>query len=139
VPTGLPPGPFELAIVIADGLSARAVAAHAAPLLQACLPRLEGWRIAPIVLATQARVALGDAVGARLQAACVAVLIGERPGLSVADSLGVYITWEPRPGRRDAERMMVWLLGEARRRKLTGTGLKLDMAALAAPNGKQPT
>lgn len=147
----LPRGDYDLAIVIADGLSAKAVAAHAVPLLRACLAKLGGWRIAPVVLAGQARVALGDEIGARLNAACVVVLIGERPGLSAADSLGIYLTWHPQPGRRDAERncisnihgggldydsaarMVVWLLSEARRRKLSGTGLKLDTAALGGP------
>lgn len=147
----LPRGDHDLAFVIADGLSARAVETHAGPLLQACLARLQGWRIAPVVLAEQARVALGDEIGARLNAACVVVLIGERPGLSAADSLGAYLTWEPKPGRRDAERncisnihgggldydtaarMLVWLLDEARRRRLSGIGLKLDAAALGGP------
>ena len=145
----LPRGGCDLAFVIADGLSARAVEAHAVPLLQAVLGRLDGWTIAPIVLAEQARVALGDEIGARLGTACVAVLIGERPGLSAADSLGIYLTWDPKPGRRDAERncisnihgggldtdsaarMLVWLLSEARRRKLSGIDLKLDTAALS--------
>lgn len=147
----LPRGEHDIAFVLADGLSAKAVEAHALPLLQSCLARLEDWRIAPIVLAEQARVALGDEIGARLNAACVAVLIGERPGLSAADSLGVYLTWNPRPGRQDSERncisnihggglgceaaarMLAWLLNEARRRKLSGVGLKLDVAALGGP------
>ena len=147
----LPRGDYDVAFVLADGLSARAVEAHAVPLLQACLARLQGWRIAPIVLAEQARVALGDEIGSRLNAACAAVLIGERPGLSAADSLGVYVTWQPQPGRQDSERncisnihgggldyeiaarMLVWLLTESRRRRLSGVGLKLDMAALERP------
>lgn len=146
-------GDYDLAFVIADGLSAKAAESHAPPLLHACLNRLDGWHIAPIVLAEQARVALGDEIGARLNAACVAVLIGERPGLSAADSLGAYLTWNPQPGRQDAERncisnihgggldydtaarMLVWLLAEARRRKLSGINLKLDAAALARPRG----
>jgi ethanolamine ammonia-lyase small subunit len=146
-PTALPAldharAEWDVAFVIADGLSACAIERHAIPLLQACLPRLEGWRIAPVVLAEQARVALGDEIGERLGAACVAVLIGERPGLSVADSLGVYLTWAPRIGRKDAERNCIsnihaggldyapaaatlgWLLHEARLRKLSGIGLK---------------
>lgn len=139
---------WDVAFVVADGLSARAVEQHAPALLRACLPQLGGWHIAPVVLAAQARVALGDEIGARLGAACVAVLIGERPGLSVADSLGIYMTWAPRIGRKDAERncisnihadglsydqaagMLCWLLREARLRKLSGVGLKLDTAAL---------
>ncbi|MBL8482156.1 MAG: ethanolamine ammonia-lyase subunit EutC, partial [Rhodocyclaceae bacterium] len=93
----------DVAFVIADGLSATA-SAHALPLLQILLPRLEGWRIAPMVLAEQARVALGDEIGALLGAQQVVMLIGERPGLSSPDSLGIYLTYAPRPGRVDAER-----------------------------------
>jgi ethanolamine ammonia-lyase small subunit len=73
----------------------------------ALLERLPGWSVAPLVLASQARVALGDAVGEALGARAVVVLIGERPGLSSADSLGVYLTWGPRPGRVDSERNCV--------------------------------
>jgi ethanolamine ammonia-lyase small subunit len=97
----------DVVFVIADGLSAAAVAHHALPMLRACLDRLPGQRIAPIVLAGQARVAIGDAIGALLRAKACVVLIGERPGLSVADSLGLYVTWEPRPGRKDSERNCV--------------------------------
>ncbi len=73
----------------------------AVPLLAAVRPALErsGWRVAPVVVATQGRVALGDAVGALLKARAVALLIGERPGLSSPDSLGIYLTFDPRPGR----------------------------------------
>ena len=136
-------GEYDAAFVIGDGLSATGVHAHAVPTLKAVLARLAGWRIAPVVLAEQARVALGDEIGARLGAAMVAVLIGERPGLSAADSLGIYLTWAPRPGRSDAERncisnihppdglgydiaadRLAWLMREARSRKLTGVGLK---------------
>ena len=94
----------DLAFVLADGLSATAVQRHAEPLLRLLLPQLEDWTLAPIVVATQGRVALGDPVGKSLQAKHVAVLIGERPGLSAADSLGIYLTQDPRPGRLDAER-----------------------------------
>ena len=135
-------GPCEVAFVLADGLSAIAVQRHGPPMLRACLGRLAGWNIGPIVIATQARVALGDEIGAALGARLCAVLIGERPGLSAADSLGVYLTWDPRPGRRDSERncisnihgaglscdvaadMLVWLMTEAARRRLTGVALK---------------
>jgi ethanolamine ammonia-lyase small subunit len=105
--TSLPRVDADLAVVIADGLSPRAVHEHAAGLVTALLERLPGWSVAPLVLASQARVALGDAVGEALGARAVAVLIGERPGLSSADSLGVYLTWEPRPGRVDSERNCV--------------------------------
>lgn len=96
-----------LAIVIADGLSAPAVEAHAAPLVAALFERLADWRIAPLVVARQARVAIGDAIGGLLGVDLVVVLIGERPGLSSPDSLGAYLTWSPRPGRRDSERNCV--------------------------------
>jgi ethanolamine ammonia-lyase small subunit len=94
----------DVVFMVADGLSATAVARHAVPLLAALAPRLSGWQIGPIVIATQGRVALGDAVGERLGARLIAVLIGERPGLSSPDSLGAYLTHAPRVGRVDAER-----------------------------------
>jgi ethanolamine ammonia-lyase small subunit len=149
----LAPGGFDVAFVLADGLSATAVQRHAVAVFRACLARLGGWSVAPAVIATQARVALGDEIGERLGARLVAVLIGERPGLSVPDSLGVYLTYAPRAGRRDSERncvsnihaagglrpeaaaaKLVWLMREALSRKLTGTGLKddADAAALAS-------
>ena len=140
---GLAPGGYDIAFVIADGLSATAVHAHAAPTLRATLARLTGWNVAPIVVASQARVALGDDIGERLGARMVVVLIGERPGLSAPDSLGAYLTWGPRIGRRDNERncisnvrppdgltheqaadRLAWLLRAARRLQLSGVGLK---------------
>jgi ethanolamine ammonia-lyase small subunit len=145
-----PTGPFGAVFVIADGLSPVGVQTHAPPLLRACLDRLPNWPIAPIVIATQARVALGDEIGSLLQADLSVVLIGERPGLTVANSLGIYLTYHPRVGRRDSERncisnihadglsytaaadMLAWLMTEARHRKLTGVGLK-DDRAIAAP------
>lgn len=136
-------GGCDLAIVIADGLSTTAVARHALPVVAAILAgRPAGWRIGPPVIATQARVALGDAIGELLEATLVAVLIGERPGLSCQESLGIYLTWQPRPGRTDAERNCLsnihpgglaadeaaarlwWLAGEARRIGTTGVALK---------------
>lgn len=143
-------GPWDAVFVIADGLSPAGVQLNAPKLVEACLGRLTGWAIAPVVIATQARVALGDEIGARLQADLCVMLIGERPGLSVPNSLGIYLTYKPRPGRRDAERncisnihehglstdaaadMLVWLMTAARRRKLTGVGLKDDRWKLAA-------
>jgi ethanolamine ammonia-lyase small subunit len=142
-------GDYDIAFVIADGLSARAVMEHAAVFLQACETKLPDWSIAPIVLATQARVALGDAVAERLGARMVAVLIGERPGLSVADSLGVYLTWAPQADHPDSLRncisnihadglgyeraatLLAWLAHEARTRQLTGTALKPDLSSPA--------
>jgi ethanolamine ammonia-lyase small subunit len=95
----------DLALVIADGLSTTAVARHAPAVVQAIVAHtLPGWTLGPMVLATQARVALGDEIGSLLSASLIAVLIGERPGLSCQESLGIYLTWQPRPGRTDAER-----------------------------------
>lgn len=96
----------DVVFVIADGLSALAVERHALPLLDATLRTLdpEHWRLGPVCIVSQGRVAIGDEIGALLHAKLVVLLIGERPGLSAPDSLGVYITWEPRRGRTDAER-----------------------------------
>jgi ethanolamine ammonia-lyase small subunit len=133
---------WELAVVVVDGLSALAVERHVAPLLRVWLPRVGGWRIAPVCVVEQGRVAIGDAVGEELAVKLCVVLIGERPGLSSPDSLGAYITWEPREGRTDAERncisnirveglsygqaatQLCSYLEEARRRRLTGVALK---------------
>lgn len=139
-------GDHDLVLVIADGLSAAAVEAQVPALLEALLPLLASLRIAPLVLAQQARVALGDEIGERLGARLVAVLIGERPGLSAADSLGVYLTHAPRVGRSDAERncisnihtaglapaaaaaTLAWLIRQALQRGVSGVSLKLDVA-----------
>ena len=135
----------DLAVVIADGLSAVAPARHAVPLLQELRMALgSSWRNVTIVVANHARVALGDEIGELLGAEAVVVLIGERPGLSSPDSLGVYLTWAPRVGRTDAERncisnvrpvglsyaeaarRLAYLLAEARRLLLSGVALKDD-------------
>ncbi len=95
----------DIGFVLADGLSPRALAEHGVPMLRALVAVLgERYTLAPPVIATQARVALGDHIGESLGVATVLVLIGERPGLSVADSLGIYLTHRPRPGRADSER-----------------------------------
>lgn len=153
------PEPFDAAFVIADGLSALAAERHATPLLRAIVPRLDeaGWRLAPVCVAERGRVALGDEIGARLPARLSAMLIGERPGLSSPDSLGVYLTWDPSPGRSNAERNCIsnirpeglsyalaahklhYLMTEAQRRKLTGVSLKEAAPALpAAPTRRAP-
>jgi ethanolamine ammonia-lyase small subunit len=137
-------GPYDVAFVIADGLSAAAVERHAEPVLRACLNRLGDFSIAPVILGEQARVAFGDEAARSVEADIVVVLIGERPGLSAPDSLGAYITWHPREGRLDSERncisnihadglsyeaaanKIVWILREACRLKLTGIDLKED-------------
>lgn len=97
-------GPASLCVVVADGLSATAVHRHALPLLEELRATLPARSWTPIVVAQHARVALGDQIGALLGAEQVAVLIGERPGLSSPDSLGIYFTHAPRIGRTDAER-----------------------------------
>jgi len=97
----------DLLFVIGDGLSALAAQRQAAPLLAALLPRLQGLRIGPLLIATQARVALADEIGELLGARLVVCLIGERPGLSSPDSLGAYVTAAPHVGRNDAERNCV--------------------------------
>jgi ethanolamine ammonia-lyase small subunit len=143
--------PPEVVFVIGDGLSAFAAAKQALPLLLAVRERLAGWRIGPVVVARQARVALGDEIGELLNAKLVAMLIGERPGLSSPDSLGVYLTYAPKVGCHDAQRNCIsnvrpeglpyeaaahklhYLLTHARRLGLTGVGLKDDSdAALPA-------
>ena len=99
---------FDLAIVVADGLSARAIDENAIGFLQAWLPLLHGsfpnLSLAPISLVQQGRVAVGDHVGQQLRAACCLVLIGERPGLSSVNSMGAYLTWAPKLGCRDSQR-----------------------------------
>jgi ethanolamine ammonia-lyase small subunit len=100
----LPRGPFDIVFVVADGLSARAVHAHAAAVLCPAVAALPDMSIAPAVIATQARVALADDIGERMGAALSVILLGERPGLTTPDSLGIYVTYGPRGGRRDSER-----------------------------------
>ncbi|MDQ1047294.1 ethanolamine ammonia-lyase subunit EutC [Streptomyces sp. V4I2] len=102
----LPSGEWDLVFVVADGLSSRAVHEHAAAMVRATTARLPaGTRVAPVVLAEQARVALGDDVAHAMGAATVVVLVGERPGMSAADSLGAYLTYGPKPGvTTDADR-----------------------------------
>jgi ethanolamine ammonia-lyase small subunit len=142
-------GTADVAVVVCDGLSALAVQHNAAPFLAQLLPRLaaEGLRLAPLVIATQARVALADPVGAALGARLALVLIGERPGLTAADSMGLYLTFAPKPGRTDAERNCVsnirpgglryeeaayrahYLISQALQRGLSGVGLKDETVA----------
>ncbi|WP_430381345.1 ethanolamine ammonia-lyase subunit EutC [Streptomyces arenae] len=101
----LPAGSWDVVFVVADGLSSRAVHAHAAAVVRATAARLPAWRVAPVILAEQARVALGDDIAHTMGTALVVVLIGERPGMSAADSLGAYLTYRPVPGvTTDADR-----------------------------------
>jgi ethanolamine ammonia-lyase small subunit len=139
----LAPGHYDVAFVIADGLSATAVERHAIPVLNATRARLQEFNIAPVVIATQARVAIGDDIGQALGAKLCAIFIGERPGLTVSESLGIYLTYAPLRGAKDSGRncisnihtqgglsyesaadMLSWLVREALARKLTGVGLK---------------
>jgi ethanolamine ammonia-lyase small subunit len=134
----------DLALVAADGLSALAVQRHAAPFLAALRERLalEAWTLSPLHIVAQGRVAIGDEVGQLLQAKAVLVLIGERPGLSSPDSLGLYLTWAPKVGLLDERRNCIsnvrpeglayapaayrlhYLLSQAFRRQLSGVDLK---------------
>lgn len=145
--------PCQLAIVIGDGLSAAAVHAHAVALVSHLLPLLAEAGdvvVGHVVVASGARVALGDEIGAILGARMVVTLIGERPGLSAPDSLGAYLTFAPKPGRTDAERNCVsnihkaglsydeaafkiaWLVREGLAREVTGVALK-DESSDRAP------
>ncbi len=141
---------WDVTFIVADGLSSAAIEDHAANLLHAVLPRLQGWRISPVVLAEQARVALSDEIGALLNTRLAVMLIGERPGLSVRNSLGVYLTFGPRPGRADSERncisnihadglgyataaeKLLWLISESCRLEATGFMLK-EAAGVKSP------
>lgn len=152
--------PADLAFVVADGLSALGVMQNAVPLLAQLLQRLRAdaqqrWTFAPLALVEQGRVAVGDEIGQLLNARCVVVLIGERPGLSSPDSLGVYFTWAPQVGRHDAERNCISnvrnagltpllaarklhaLLTEARSREVSGIALKDETAETL--NGPEAT
>lgn len=148
-------GPFDLAVILADGLSATAAQAYAATVALATLDLVpKAWRVAPILIASQARVALSDPAGEALGAKLVLMLVGERPGLSAADSLGAYLTFDPKPGRTtDADRNCVsnirvgglapalaasklaGLLARARSLGLTGTRLKDEETVIEHDGG----
>lgn len=134
----------DLALVAADGLSALAIQRHAAPFLAALRARLalEAWTLSPVHIVAQGRVAVGDEVGELIKARAVLVLIGERPGLSSPDSLGLYLTWAPKAGLLDERRNCIsnvrpeglayapaayrlhYLLSQAFSRQLSGVDLK---------------
>lgn len=148
---------YDLAFVVVDGLSALAIEQNAAPFLAILQRRIaaENWAIAPLTIVEQGRVAVGDEVAELLGAKAVVVLIGERPGLSSPDSMGLYLTWMPQIGLTDASRNCIsnvrpaglryedaayklhYLLSEAHQRQLSGVGLKDETAGdpglLAAP------
>ena len=139
----------DVVIVIADGLSATAVNHNAVNLLKALIPQLQsvGLKLAPVCLVKQARVAIADDIGSAIKAKFSLILIGERPGLSSADSMGAYLTYNPKPGLTDESRNCIsnirphglsskaaakkifYLVQEAFKRKLSGVGLK-DNAGL---------
>jgi len=152
-----PAGGCDVALVVADGLSATAAQLHAPALLAELSARLRarGLRLGPTVLALQGRVALEDPIGAALGARCAIILLGERPGLGAPDGLGAYLVLGPRTGNTDAQRNCVsgirpaglpvsaaaerieWLAAEVLRRGLSGVALKDERAlpaALAAPS-----
>lgn len=144
---------FDAAFIIADGLSALALERHAPPLLEAILALLDpsDWKLSPPVIVHQARVAIGDEVAQCLGASLSVVVIGERPGLSSPDSLGIYLTWNPHPGLTDADRncisniraeglsysaaaqTLLFLMTESRHRKLSGVALKAETPMLQQP------
>lgn len=145
-------GVHELAVVIADGLSASAVATHAPSVLHRLRQAVElDWEAVPVVIARQGRVALGDDIAQALRAKSVAVFIGERPGLSAPDSMGIYYTWSPHVGSLDSERncisnirpaglgyeeaalALAALMDQARLHGVTGVRLSMAAAALQKP------
>ena len=147
--TALKRGRYDAALVIADGLSATAIDAHGAPLAALVFAGLPALSWAPITIARGGRVAIGDEIAEAVGAELSVVLIGERPGLSAADSVGIYLTFAPRPGVTkdadrncisnvrpnglplpDAARRLAWLVSEARRLRITGVGLKEDAPEL---------
>lgn len=144
--------PADLAVTVADGLSALATQRHAPGLLSLLAPvlRTAGISLAPLTLVTQSRVAVQDEIGASLNARCSLILLGERPGLGSPDSLGGYLVFDPKPGNTDADRNCVsnvrpeglalpraaetlaYLVTEAIRRRISGVGLKDERGALPA-------
>lgn len=142
--------PPDLALVVADGLSSRAIENHAVLFIEQLMPRLheKGYSVPPVCLVEHGRVAIGDPISERLSARMAAVLIGERPGLSSPDSMGIYFTYQAKTGKTDAERncisnihrnglsyqlaveKLLFLICEADRLKLSGVKLKDETTAI---------
>ncbi len=151
-------GDYDLVIIVSDGLSSMAVERHTPPLLQHLLPRLRAkrWKMAPIIVAPFARVALQDEIGALIGAQIALILLGERPGLGAPDSLGAYLVFEPRFGNTDAQRNCVsnirpeglgygaaadtldYLLTRARMARLSGVLLKDERKVADMPSMNNP-
>jgi ethanolamine ammonia-lyase small subunit len=151
-------GETDVALIVTNGLSSTAVDRHGIPLLQAIVNgyRARHLRIAPIALVANGRVALLDDIGSAVAARVAVIIVGERPGLSAADSLGIYLTFAPQPGNTDAERncisnirppeglsyedaaeKLMYLTDEALRRGISGVALKDESAGLLSEgNGK---
>ncbi|WP_213880236.1 ethanolamine ammonia-lyase subunit EutC [Pseudomonas sp. dw_358] len=151
-------GDYDVALVVADGLSSLAVHRHSLPMLQRIeeMAAAEGWTLAPVCLVEQGRVAVADEVAELLGARMVVILIGERPGLSSPDSLGLYFTWAPKVGLNDASRNCIsnirleglsyamathklqYLMREAARRQLSGVNLKDEAQVPVLDSGARP-
>ena len=149
---------FDLCIVIADGLSAMAINHYALPVVSGLIGEASagGWSVAPVCVVEQGRVAIGDEIAHNLGADLLVVLIGERPGLSSPDSMGAYLTYQPRPGLTDESRncvsnirpeglshefavsKLVYLLTEMKTRRLSGVGLKDEMPTRTLPRTSSP-
>jgi ethanolamine ammonia-lyase small subunit len=153
---GLAAEPAEVVVIIADGLSATAAQRHAAELVTKLLDALQQrhWRVGPLCAVQQARVAIEDEIGWLLKAKIAVILIGERPGLGSADSLGAYLVHDPVIGRTDAQRncisnihpnhltadaattTLVWLIEQAMVRQLSGVELKDESSPGTALDGQ---
>lgn len=136
---------YDLSLIIGDGLSAKAIHAHVPGLFDALLPKLSIYRLSPVTLVQQSRVAVSDEIGEGFGSRLAVIFIGERPGLSASESLGIYLTYHPKKGLTDEKRncisnvrpegmpynvaadKLAYLIGESLRRKLSGVQLKDDL------------
>ncbi len=136
---------YDIALIAGDGLSAKAVHAHLPSLFQYLIPKLEGFRLAPVCFVHQARVAVSDEIGEALNSKMAIIFIGERPGLSASESLGIYLTYQPKRGQTDEKRncisnvrpegmlyqvaadKLIYLINESMRKKISGVKLKEDL------------